>query len=740
MGYLLDAFDKAAAEAPAPTSERSGSLVAAFDDAAKAADAEQKKAKPAAELPIKLDEPPGRLKSALVGVGTAVGRGALSAQQMIGKAAQTIGDASSPQTLNGPQLPPNLLQQSGQWLLQDAREGVNKLTRENAPYAAENPKSNFAGEVAGTVLSPINKVIPIGGPASTVVGAAAKGAGQGAALNALTSPVEDDKHFLLEKAQQAAVGGIGGTLGGVAAFGLSKAIDKGIELFRSATNKFTTGNPAAAAEATLGQALTQNGVNAAQLKTERPELFSALKEQVLEAVKSGRKLDPEELKRLVRFQTLDVPVPYLKGWLNRDPMQYAKEQGLRGIEGVGEPIKETITAANRALFKNLDVMGASRGSDVVTAGKSAIDTLRVAGKSADADVTRAYNEFKKATGRELDVSLKGLAQDYAATIKEFGDAIPAAIRSKFEGLGLMSGTAKSVFSISDAEALIKSINRNYDPSNRVQARALDELRRGVQKAISESAGETAAGAEAAGLAKSAREAAKVNFNLRDATPALKAAIQGHEPDKFIQKFVLQGNVGEIKSMVETLGKQDPKALVSLQDSLMQFIKERVGNMRGEGNATFYSDQLKKFVQDPNMSQRIAQVLGPEKMAKLKQLYQVSEDMLYAPTGSAVNRSNTASQAANLIKSEVQGGSMNAIADLLARYAPVLSGPAQAAKAANQSARGAKLVDEAVNPSLGSQTGANRILELISNRLRPDVASSRAAGAALQERNRREAQR
>jgi hypothetical protein len=47
-------------------------------------------------------------------------------------------------------------------------------------------------------------------------------------------------------------------------------------------------------------------------------------------------------------------------------------------------------------------------------------------------VSIAYDAFRNATGRELNVPLQGLAQDYARLVDDFGDAIPSAVRNKFE--------------------------------------------------------------------------------------------------------------------------------------------------------------------------------------------------------------------------------------------------------------------------------------------------------------------
>lgn len=676
------------------------------------------------EVPKATAEQPGKLASFGAGAGEAVGRGALSVQQLLGKGVSSLGDLVGVDAMKS----------AGDWLNKDAVQAAKKLGAENAPYEEANPKTNIAGQVGGFVFSPINKLVPGGAAPATLLGGAAKGAAQGAALSALSQPVTDeDKSFLGEKAKQAGVGAIGGAVGGTIAHGISQGINKALEFFQRAGNRLAA-SPAQAEEL-VAKAIQENGGDAAGVKAARPELFDGIKSQVADALSSGKKVDPMALQRLTEAQTLPVPVPMLKGQITRDAMQFAKEQNLRGINGVGEPITETLKTQNRALIENLDALGADKGSDVVTAGKAAIDILRASDKEASSKVGAAYKAFKDATGKDLQVPLTGLAQDYAKTVKEFGDAIPSAIRGKFEDLGLMSGKAKTMFSIEDAEALVKSINRNYDPKNIVQARALDDLRRSVQKSISEGAGSDAEGTAAAGIAKAARSAAKNRFDLIDATPALKAAIRNDQPDAFVQKFILQGNTAEVKSMMRTIESHDPQAAEALRDSMMNVIKQKVLNNQSSENGVFSQAQLKQFVSDPRMAPRIKEAIGPERFQLLSQLNRVAENSLYAPKAAAVNTSNTASAAANLVKEEVQGGSVNSLLDVMKKV-PGLTTASQVGQQTYQGARAAALVRESVNPSVAGQTGANRVIDLLAKHTRPDLIAQRTGAAVLDERKRR----
>lgn len=648
---------------------------------------------------------PGMLESIGAGAGKAMGTGMLGAQQLLGKGISYAGGVGQQPNLSDAIAPQrNIVQRAGDWLSHDAAAGAAKLEGENAPYEEAHPAANMGGQVAGMVLSPLNKVIPGGGATSTLAGAALKGGLQGAALNTLTSPVPENSSFLEAKMQQAGIGAAGGTLGGTLAYGLSRTLSSGIDKLRQVVGKFNAQD----ADSVVSQALASQGVEKASVT---PELFDGLKTQVQEAIKTGKPVDMAALGRLTSAQTLPVPVPMLKGQITRDAMQFAKEKNLRGIAGVGEPITEVLTAQNKALIQNLDALGANKGADVVEAAKPLIESLQSADKKAQSVVGEAYQAYKNHTGKALDVPLGGLAQDYAKTVEEFGDAIPSAIQKKFEGLGLLSGKQTKSFSIDDAEGLIKSINRNYDPSNKVQARALDELRNKVQDAIANGAGSDAQGAEAAFLAKSAREAAALRFRQINDTPAMKDAISGAQPDKFIQKHVLQGNEKEIGNMMDALKAESPQDVDDLRNALMSHIKQRVVNGHSAEDGVFSQDKLKGFVNDPNTRARIAQVLTPEQMTTLKQLNKVAEDALFAPVASAVNTSNTASAAANLIKGEVSGGILNKGLDIAKRF-PALSSPAQVIQSGVQNKRAAALVGEAVNPSLVAKTEKMTGAELV----------------------------
>lgn len=615
-----------------------------------------------------------QLESFVVGFGKPFYSGVASIGQMAGKGLEAIG-----------------AEETGKSLGQASTTLAKEVERRAKPFLESNPKTALGGEISGIIFNPLNKLVPMGGPATSVAGAVGKGAVQGAIGNVIASPVlDEEKSFLTEKSKQAGIGAVGGGVFGAGAQVIGSGLSKTVDAVRSKFgNKISGGQLENAADEVLqGAGLDLNKVT--------PDAYQTLKEQAKAALSTGADKDKKAFNRVFEASTLKVPVEMMRGQATRDPMQYAVEQNLRGIQGVGEPITARLTQQNKALIANLDANGANMAQDSISSGHFLRNALVNADKAENSVVSNAYKAFKDSTGRTLDVPLQGMAQDYAKTIRDYGDVIPGPIKSKFEELGLMSGKLRKTFSIDDAENLIKDINRRYDPKDIVQSRGLDSLRKAVQNAISE-AGQNEVG-QAAQLAKSARDAAKQRFNTIDSIPALRDAIRGIEPDKFMQKHILQGNINEIDQMSKYLQKNSPESLAQIQSDLVGLIKQKVTGGVSDENAKFSRDALKKMVTG-DTGKRLSKVLSPEQFAELQKLNRVAENLLYEPTAAAVNRSNTASAAANIVKGAVQGGTINELLGL-GKLAPELTGVPAASRylmEKNQSRLSQGLINEAMNP-------------------------------------------
>lgn len=511
-------------------------------------------------------------------------------------------------------------------------EAARTATAPIDPQTGKRDPGFDAMRLAGNVLSPvnagINKVLPGPRVAETMGQIARRGAVAGAA-GAAAQPVMGD-NFAAEKAGQVALGAGGGAVLGPILAKVGDSAGRLVQRWRNSSGAVNV--TPERLQQLLRQQLEADGID---LTTIPDHVFQGLSDDVRAALARGRQLDPTAALRQRDFDALNLPS--LQGQITRNPAQWQREFNLAGVEGVGEPL-QAVQAAQSQGIANRFQAGARGAQDRFAAGQMLGDQLRAANETAENNVRTAYQAFRQSTGRDLEVPLQGLAQDYATTLRDYGEAIPGAVRRQFEELGLLSGKQMRGMSIEDAERLTKVINKHYGSPDRAVRGSLDELRRAVQRSIVDAAdtSATGAGAEAASLASDARALAAGRFQTIEQTPALRSAIQGAEPDDFVRKFIVGGKVNEIERMQSLLGA-DGREQVRAQTVAYLQNKAFGANAAGDGKAaqaTFNQELLR--IGRP----KLEALLGKDGADEMYRIGRVLAYIKQTPEGATPNTSGT----------------------------------------------------------------------------------------------------
>lgn len=547
----------------------------------------------------------------------------------------------------------------------------------DAQYEAERTATRGDGfdaaRFAGNVASPVNAILAAKLPLAATAGARAlQGAGVGA-VGGLSQPVVDaGSDFAGNKAAQALAGAAtGGTLGPV----LGKLGDA---VARRLTISKPTSQIVAAAEADqiVAKALAEVGQAANDLP---PNAIAALRHQVTTALAKGERLDPAAMLRLQDFQSVGIPA--LQGQVTRDPMQFAQELNLRGVANVGEPIAARLMEQNTKLQAAINAMR-SGADDNYNAGTQLVKAMSDADRKMGSVVSGMYQTARNSAGKDLDVPLTGLAQDYARVLSDFGDNVPGAIRGKFAELGLdpaTVGNQKKVFTIEDADKLLKVINSNDPgPANLPMMRALSELRSAVKGAV------TSVDANGGPFAPAVKAAAE-RFALQDAIPALKDAGLGKiSADDFVRRYIINGKTDHVRGMAEVLRVTDQEAYQQARAQMGAYLYQKAFGADVVGTKGFAAESFNKALRDLG-AVKLGAFFAPDEVSRLRTLGRVGAYIHQEPAGAAVNRSNTASTWVNLMQ-KIPGGSAgsNALAALL--------------NSARNSVKNNATVNAAVNPS------------------------------------------
>lgn len=434
-------------------------------------------------------------------------------------------------------------------------------------------------------------------------------------------------------------------LGGAAGVGAGSALTSAARGLGNAFERATTppmSGPEASARADLGVDKTISDLGPQGAQSFSPTEVDPLKQQVAMALQQTPTADPAAALRTQDFRNLGMQ-PTL-GQITRDPMQFAREMNIRGVPDIGAPLTMRMNAQNTQLQRNLFGIG-GRPADAYTAGTQLQGALKAIDDGMQQQVSDAYAAARASSGKNLDVPLQGVAQDYAQVLNDFGDKVPSGVRNNFEQLGLMGGGQRKTFSIENAENLLKVINANQsnEPSTNT---ALAQLRNSVKNAI-------LSADDQGGVFAGPRALAAQRFALHDQIPALDAAVSGNiAPDDFVNKFVLNGKTNDVLSLSNLLKQQSPATFNEIRNQMgAQLARAGFGN-NPTGDSAFSPPQYANALRNVGDT-KLGAFFSPDEIAQLHTIGRVGSYMNSFPAAAPVNTSNTGSALVGLFGTGVK---------------------------------------------------------------------------------------
>lgn len=543
----------------------------------------------------------------------------------------------------------------------------------------KNPEGMDWWRVGGNVANPMSWAG--GGAARTLGGAALKGAGAGF-LQALMQPVTSDDGFFTNKALQTGIGALAGGVLGPLMFGASKLLGSA-----TAKAKGLVGEDAAvAAQQATDDALQAAGVDPA--KVDR-NLYSVMRREAAEALKTGTAPNPRVMANRAEAEALPVPIELTRGQAGRDAMQYSweKNQGSK-IQGVGEPLLERLTTQNRQLVENLNELGARNAPSTYDASQQLMTKLQSVDDQLKGQVDAAYSAVRDSAGRPALMDREAFQSASRAALEagQLTEYVPPAIQKQYNALA----QGNIPLTVDVAQQLDRVWSAEQRAAQGSAKMAIGELRKALNAApVSDSLGEASMEAY-----KAARKLAAQRFALHDSSPALKAVVDGTEPDKFFQKYVQGANVSELAGIKQLVGPDDSKML---QNTVVGNLKKVALNRASDENGVFSQSAFNKVLQDPVQGPRLQEIFreSPEKLAQLYRLGRVAENIQAFPVGHSVNTSNTAVTAANIIGDVAKSEGASMLWNLL----PAGQAVRHITNEATEKAASSKAVTEALNPGV-----------------------------------------
>lgn len=407
---------------------------------------------------------------------------------------------------------------------------------------------------------------------------------------------------------------------------------------RNAVSGFSTkqpapklGEPAPAGATSVGAAATSPATLVQQaLTTATPEMQALFKDIPID------KANIPAVQRHLEADSLPVPVRLTAGQATGDIAQISHEMNLRGQN---PELAYRLNEQNQGLVNNLEeirhlVAPDAHSTKMIEASQGIIDAYKALDETKNTAIRDAYKKLEDANGGQFPVDGAALVQkaDAALHAKLKSEFLPSSIRNQLDRFA-----AGEPMTFENYEALrtnlaaeIRKAERTGD-GNAIAAlrevyKAADELpMTGVSKALKP-------------LADEARRLARERFDALDKDPAYRAAVNDTvAPDKYFDKFVINGVNKNLETMVNTFGAGSP-AHQHMAAGAMHWLSDKAGIVDGQGNFSQagFNKALKKLEDVKNLQQ----IFTPEGQTYLRTLGNVAGYTQKQPRGAWVNNSNT----------------------------------------------------------------------------------------------------
>ena len=590
--------------------------------------------------------------------------------QMLPRALNTILRRGIPQEhdLGGP------TQAVSNWLSGEAKSVDADIASSEKEYRAAQAKAKTgmdAMRFAGNVLSPANvlpaKMIPAG--ALSGLGQAAKtgaiAGGSGSAMQPITD-ARDQESFGTAKAVQTG-GGVaaGAVLGPVTAKLAEVIVPRVTKLFGKVPAERLSDK-----EIELGIRSALDGAKI-ESKTLPPEVFESLKAQVRQGLATGRQIDVPAAARQADAQSLGIDLTL--GQSTRDPLQFAREQNLRGVENVGEPLMLRFQDQGTKLRGGLGKI-TGPGSDPYRAGETIKGALRSADEEMASKADLLYQSFREMAPNVQSQNPQAWASKVMDRLEGemVGGALPADYISRLNKIS----TGKFPLTPSTLHEMYRNANRDLKGAQGASKHAIGLFKSALDDemmALAESAARKPAapgsmvreGVIAPEVANSdslravqalklGRKQVAERYGQQEAMPAMRAALDDVSGEAFVKQQIIGGKTSDVFRLGSMLKQTNPEAFVEARSQIGSALQRAAFGEDAAGSAGFRPDEFAKALRTFGREKLLA-FYSPDELKTLETIGRVGANVYAHPDRAPVNHSNNAAWAMSILEKLPLGG-------------------------------------------------------------------------------------
>lgn len=397
-------------------------------------------------------------------------------------------------------------------------------------------------------------------------------------------------------------------------------------------------SPAPSPEDVLRQSYsnTQQSMGAAaaapSIANVSPELRQAISQT---AQRNGGAINPEVLDRHLEAQSLPVKIQLTEGQATQAPALYSAEQNLRAKH---DAFASRFNDQNKALVQNVQALRDQVGPDVFSAnttehGDTLIDAYKAKDTAASSQIDAAYDAARGAV-KDKTASVMDAPQLLADVTKNLHENLlfDSAPSDVMRSLGrLAENNSMSFGNIENLRTNLARIMRSPTADGNSKYAA------GIIRNTLEQAPLSVDDEGVKGLFDQSRSLARQRFQAIEADPAYKAAVYGTvAPDKFVRKFVINGNRDDLATMAGNLADNDG-AKQTMSVATIDHLRDAAG-LGNDYKGSFKQAGFNRALQ--GLDAKLSSLVDPKTAEHLQNLGNVARNIQAPPVGHTVNTSNT----------------------------------------------------------------------------------------------------
>ncbi len=371
-----------------------------------------------------------------------------------------------------------------------------------------------------------------------------------------------------------------------------------------------------------------------------------LKTKISEALKLGD-VDEAALKRMADFERTGTTAT--KASVTLDPIDVTQQKNIAKVGANSsnpqlQQLSRVENENNAQLIQGLNDLGGDSGLNLIQGGRAAIAPIEAKRQGLIGIQKGLYEQAKDSTGRAAPLNRSDFINrvDDLLIAENLTAFLPKEVKKSLNLISrgqvtLNNQTHEVPFNVNTIDQLKTTLATEQRSAKGGAKQALSIVR----QALDETQLQGGAGDDAIKAFDAARKHTRSLKQFEESIPAIKAIVDGTDPDRFMEKFIIgkTASVDDVAKLAKEI-KADPQAFGTVKGQIAAWLKDKALSGKADEVGLLSSTGLNRALKSIGDG-KLSLFFSADELEQFKSIKRVASYEQFQPAGAAVNNSNTA---------------------------------------------------------------------------------------------------